>query len=241
MAIIRGPVHFDMGSPPEERGRVPGEDLARVTMPYSFAVSVHEVTMQQFRRFKPDAQFAREVGEELDCPANRIDFHSAVSYCRWLSEQEGVPADQMCYDALTDDDPAERDGSLPDERIRRLGFRLLTEPEWEYVCRADSSTPWFCGISEEHLKKFGWFALNGGERVQPVGALLPNSRGLFDTAGNVGEWCHTISRVQGKYALRGGDYNDPSSMVRSAMRYLQSATGYSYTGFRIARTIASDL
>ena len=237
MTIVRGPVTFNMGSPRGEPGREDGETLTETTIAHSFAVSVHEVTMQQYQRFQPDAGFARDVADDPQCPANRVSFDGAMQYCRWLSEREGVPEDQMCYRLLSEIEPT--DAIHSEEQLLRTGYRLLTEGEWEYVCRAGSTTRWFSGASEEHLRHFAWFALSAGERLHPVGLSRPNPFGLFDVTGNVAEWCHS-SANQGKYALRGGSYDWPARRVRSAQRYYQSNTPYSYTGLRIARTIVFD-
>jgi len=237
MTIVRGPVTFNMGSPRGEPGREDGETLTETTIAHSFAVSVHEVTMQQYQRFQPDAGFARDVADDPQCPANRVSFDGAMQYCRWLSEREGVPEDQMCYRLLSEIEPT--DAIHSEEQLLRTGYRLLTEGEWEYVCRAGSTTRWFSGASEEHLRHFAWFALSAGERLHPVGLSRPNPFGLFDVTGNVAEWCHS-SANPGKYALRGGSYDWPARRVRSAQRYYQSNTPYSYTGLRIARTIVFD-
>jgi formylglycine-generating enzyme required for sulfatase activity len=237
MTIVGGPVTFTMGSAEDEPGREGSETLTETTIAHSFAVSTHEVTMQQYQRFDPNANFAWDVADDPQCPANRVSFVDAMRYCRWLSEQENVPEDQMCYPTLSEIEPG--DGALAEPHLLRTGYRLLTEEEWEYVCRAGSTTRWFSGASEEHLRPFAWFALSSGERLHRVGLLRPNLPGLFDISGNVAEWCHS-SAGEGKYVLRGGTYDHPARRVRSAQRNLQPNRGLSFTGFRIARTIASD-
>jgi serine/threonine protein kinase/formylglycine-generating enzyme required for sulfatase activity len=237
MRVVRGAVTFDMGSPENEWGRGGDETLAPKTIPYAFAVSIHEVTLQQMQRYQPDVDFAEDVAGDALCPATKVSFDAAVQYCRWLSEQEGIPEDQMCYNAGPT--PGVSDAYLPDELLLRTGYRLLTEDEWEYVSRAGSTTSWLCGSSEEHLPAFAWYSVNAGERLHQVGSLLPNSFGLFDVAGNVGEWCHS-GAADRRFRLRGGCYNDQARLLRSAQRNVQSQTGYSYTGFRIARTVAGD-
>jgi formylglycine-generating enzyme required for sulfatase activity len=238
MRVVRGPVTFNMGSPEDEWGRGGDETFAPKTIPYSFATSVHEVTLQQMQRYQSDVDFAEDVAGDPLCPATKVSFDAAVRYCRWLSEQEGIPEDQMCYGAGPT--PGASDAYLVDEHLLRTGYRLLTDDEWEYVCRAGSATPWFCGSSEDHLPAFAWFSINAGERLHQVGSLLPNSSGLFDVAGNVGEWCHS-GATDRRFRLRGGDYSSQARLLRSAQRQVHSKTGYSFTGFRIARTVAAEL
>lgn len=237
MTIVRAPVTFDMGSPTGEPGREHIETRTRTTIAHSFAVSVHEVTMQQYQRFEPNAGFALDVADDPRCPANRVSFVDAMRYCRWLSELEKVPEDQICYPPLSEIGPS--DAMLSEQRLSRTGYRLLTEEEWEYVCRAGSTTRWFSGASEEHLRQFAWFALSAREHLHPAGLSRPNAFGLFDIIGNVAEWCHPIADGR-QYALRGGSYDGPARRVRSAQRYYPSNTAYSYTGLRIARTIVFD-
>jgi formylglycine-generating enzyme required for sulfatase activity len=208
--------------------------VAGPTILRDFAVSVHEVTIGQFRRFRADADFALDGADDPQCPANKVSYHDAVRYCQWLSEQEGIPEHERCYGDQIDATPA----SLPEDRLQRTGYRLLTEAEWEYVCRAGSTTSWYCGVDESYLDAFAWFARNARERQHPVGSLRPNPSGVFDIVGNVGEWCHATVD-DGQFALRGGAFSSPASTLRSAERYTQTAAAYSYTGFRIARTISS--
>ena len=69
------------------------------------------------------------------------------------------------------------------------GYRLPTEPEWVYACRAGSVTSHYYGRGEGLLPRYAWFSKTATERAWPVGQLRPNDRGLFDTLGNAHEWC----------------------------------------------------
>jgi eukaryotic-like serine/threonine-protein kinase len=218
------------------------------------AVSAHEVTVAQYRRFKPDAVFRLRSdpapGDVVpeDAPANMVTFTDALRYCRWLSEQEGVPEDQMCYPPV--DRITAVDASIPENRRRRTGYRLPADDEWDRAAAAGSTTLWFTGSDEGQLPRFAWFAVNSGDHVQPVGLLRPNPRGLFDVAGNVSEWCHSAPAAErdarytqrggGAFVMRGGCYNYPGKLLQTEMRYHQPETGYSFTGFRIARTVETD-
>ena len=69
------------------------------------------------------------------------------------------------------------------------GYRLPTEAEWEYACRAGAVTSWYYGETAELLTHYGWYRTNSPDQTQPVGAKKPNDRGLFDMHGNVFNWC----------------------------------------------------
>ncbi|MCO6045291.1 protein kinase [Aeoliella sp. ICT_H6.2] len=238
MRVVRAPGTFktSIRTPRPERD---GEGvLVDVNIAYSFAVSVHEVTMQQYRRFKSDAEMMGDFKDANICPANGLTFAEATEYCRWLSLEEGIGENQLCYDLHST--PPE-DASIDEERLSRTGYRLLTDVEWECVCRAGSHTPWFWGHEDGHMPYFSWFASNTDQVLQPIALLRPNCWGMFDMSGNVSEWCHT-SLKDGKSAflLRGGQYTNPPRGLRSGAAYFQSQNGWSYTGFRIARTMPDE-
>jgi formylglycine-generating enzyme required for sulfatase activity len=234
MLIVPAPIARSAQAEASPSGRLQGL-VAWPTIERDFAVSVHEVTISQFRRFRPDADFALDVADSEQCPANKVSYFDAIRYCQWLSEQEGIAEQEMCYGPDIEATPP----ALARERLERTGYRLPTEAEWEYICGAGSTTPWFCGDNESHLEAFAWFELHARGRQGPVGSLRPNPYGLFDIAGNAAEWCHSTVN-DGQYVLRGGAYNSPASTLRSRERYTQSARAYSFTGFRIARTIRSN-
>ena len=108
----------------------------------------------------------------------------------------------------------------------RTGYRLPTEDEWELAARAGSTTRWFFGDAEEHLRHFAWCAVNSGDRMHRVGMLRPNPLGLFDILGNTSEWCHpsaatALNLEKGKYVLRGGG---PASFPAAASSRPRSTT-----------------
>jgi eukaryotic-like serine/threonine-protein kinase len=235
MKMVPAPVTFQLGPAEGERVYEATITSRRVTIPRSFAASVYEVTQEQYLRFRPEATFAQDVALHQHGPANKVSFVDAMQYCRWLSEQEGIAEEQMCYPPVAEIGTA--DGTLDAERRSRTGYRLLTEDEWEYVCRAGAATPWFCGVDESHLGHFSRYALTADEHLWPVGSLRPNAMGLFDIAGNVGEWCHPLNPHPDTYPLRGGAYDFPARRNRSAEVYMHSNSGFSYTGIRVGRTL----
>src|SRR5205823_2050413 len=186
-AVIVGPVAYDMGAPPSES---PDEPPLPKRIGRSFALATTPVTRAQFERFldsfKRSHAYTRTHCPEPDCPVIGMNWFNAALYCRWLSEQEGVPEDQMCFP------PADRmrDGfRLPANYLSRTGYRLPTEAEWEYACRAGAATSRFYGSSEELLGRYGWYGATSQVRTHPVGLLKPNDFGLFDMHGNVWQWC----------------------------------------------------
>lgn len=224
MVVVRGPVSVGMGSPADERGREPAVDSAAepqhvVVIPRSFAIGTTEATVAQFRRFldaNPDvkrgyaypdapnrmAEVLARFSPDDDGPAISVTWYEAAMYCNWLSAREGLPRSEWVYPAGVLADGM----SLPSNYLRRTGYRLPTEPEWEYAARAGTTTARFFGEDEERLGEFAWFARNPPRRkdgvVDPrdpqrtarVGSLKPNPFGLFDVYGNVWEW--TQDRVE---------------------------------------------
>ncbi len=199
----------------------------------------------------------------MDCPINDVSWYEAAKYCRWLSEQEKVPEDQMCFPSI---DQIGVDMQLPNDYLSRTGYRLPTESEWEYACRAGVETERSFGQTEVLLHRYAWTIQNsrvdGQHRLSPVARLRPNDLGLYDMLGNVMEWCIT---VDGKYPqrsietvtdddegslvidaktfrpVRGGAFLYQSSNARAGHRdngrppTLRSFAPY--VGFRLARTV----
>jgi formylglycine-generating enzyme required for sulfatase activity len=260
LAIIPGPAEFSMGSPPSEPERLVNENMHRVRIPHSFAIATTEVTTEQFKRFlnaNPSIknEYPVTLGGEQQ-PIAYITWAEAAQYCRWLSEQENIREDQMCYPPLAEIKPGME---LPSSCLARTGYRLPTEQEWEYACRAGTVTSRYFGGASELLDSYGWHSRNSDLHPWPVGQLKPNDFGLFDMLGNVGEWCHDrrsdseqqLSRTfagSGKKASsralenplcawRGGGFMSLPSRLRSAaVADNLWATRGPPIGFRIART-----
>src|SRR5262249_29326460 len=105
-----------------------------------------------------------------------------------LSKKEGLPEDQWCY--LPNKNGGLAHGmQLAPDYLQRTGYRLPTEAEWEYACRAGAVTSRYYGESEELLEKYAWYGKNSAQRTWPVGILKPNDFGLFDMHGQVDVWC----------------------------------------------------
>src|SRR5262249_6221861 len=122
-----------------------------------------------------------------------VDFYDAVLYCRWLSEKEGVAPGQMCYPSLQEIEKCKKEFAplrLPPDFLRRTGYRLPTDAEWEYACRAGATTLRFFRDLRDLLDRCAGYQANSGELAWPVGQKRPNDLGLFDLHGPLWQWCH---------------------------------------------------
>jgi formylglycine-generating enzyme required for sulfatase activity len=139
-------------------------------------------------------------------PVESVSWLDAVRFCNALSLRAGLtPA----YDLHAD-------GSYQGFDPQADGFRLPTEAEWEYACRAGTT-----GVRYGELDAIAWHKGNSGGTTRPVGQLAPNAWGLHDLLGNVWEWCNDIydPSVYGDYRIfRGGGWNDVARSVMATNR-----------------------
>ncbi len=211
----------------------------RVTV-NAFYMDKYEVTQEAYQRLvgKNPSQ-SKGPGK----PVEQVNWLGAIRYCNLRSLREGL---EPCYDLAT----------LSCD-FGANGYRLPTEAEWEYACRAGTNTTWCFGAAEEKLKDHAWFRNSSAGTTHPVGQKKPNAWGLYDLHGNVWEWCHDFY-AEGYYqqspsknprgpdvgeerVLRGGCWKSPAQMCRSSFRYSEApgfagvCFGADLYGFRCIR------
>lgn len=215
---------FYMGSNGE------GEDadeapVHRVTISQSFRMGKTEVTNTQFEAFRPSHKSLRGkdgVSKEDDEAVVNVSYQDAVDFCKWLSEKEGK------------------------------NYRLPTEAEWEYACRAGTYTKYYTGdYLPESMCRNQTIARNYQPVSLKAGSGVPNAFGLYNMHGNVEEWCldwygpysdeaqtDPTGPATGLYRVtRGGSHHTPTDYLRSANRMAMLPDDrHSLTGFRVVQS-----
>jgi formylglycine-generating enzyme required for sulfatase activity len=240
MMMVPRPEDFWMGV---------GKERHRQQIGRSFAIASKIVKVDQFLRFRKDYGYIQDYAPTSDCPMNLVGWYDAAAYCNWLSEQEGIPKGEWYYLPNKEGKYADGMRTAPDYLLR-TGYRLPTEAEWEYACRAGAETEYSFGEPADLLSKYAWSYENSSGKSHPVGSLKSNDLGLFDMHGNVWEWCQDVNKGKGgdgeetedirdtnSRVLRGGSFVGQASLVRSAHRILYvPANRVIGFGFRPART-----
>jgi formylglycine-generating enzyme required for sulfatase activity len=225
---------FTMGSPEGEEGRRNDETQHKVTISKPFYMQTTEVTQGQWTEVMgpepwKDVEYSKWIKEGANYPATYVSWNAAVAYCKKLSEKEGKT------------------------------YRLPTEAEWEYACRAGTETRWSFGDDEKVLGDYAWYKENAADIVsewyaRQVELKKPNAFGLYDMHGNIVEWCHdyfeedyykqspetdpTGPATGDMRVLRGGSCSDDSRGSRSAFRLWGVADRrYGSFGFRLVREL----
>lgn len=212
----------------------------------------HEVVISSFHMDKnlvTQEQYEKVMGENpsrwkgATNPVEQMRWSDAARYCNARSKSEGL---EPCYDLQT-----------WGCNFQANGYRLPTEAEWEYACRAGTTTAYFFSNDPSKLANYAWFEKNSGGKPQPVGQKPPNPWGLYDMHGNVWQWCNDFYQVDyyqqspkedptGPKAgdtkvVRGGAWKFSAETCRSAYRYNENpgyadvCFGYDIYGFRCVK------
>ena len=172
--------------------------LRRTVSLEPFEIAVYPVTEELM------GELLGETAAHPRRPATDVSWLRAVRLCNAASEWEGL-------------DPAYAfDGEEVTWHVDADGYRLPTEAEWEFACRAGSTAPHY-----GPLRDIAWTAADGVSAPQDVGGKLPNLNGLFDTLGNVWEWCWDLldpARYGDYRVFRGGGFADDAWSVRASTR-----------------------
>ena len=220
---------FTMGSPSGEVGRDSDETQHSVTISHGFWIGKYEVTQAQYRAVM-GSNPASGYGVGDNYPVYYVSWYDAMEFCQKLTEIERAA------------------GRLPES----YAYTLPTEAQWEYACRAGTTTAFNNGTNiptEEqgwgacpNLDPVAWYWYNAGTyeyTSHPVGQKKPNAWGIYDMHGNVYEWClDWYPGYEGSYrVLRGGSWYCYACFCRSAYRDYGDPSNGSFRGFRVALSL----
>jgi len=214
------PGTFMMGSPSNELRRDSDERQHRVTLTKGFYMQTREVTQGEWKEVM-GPNFSYFSNGGDNCPVENVSWDNVQGFIQELNQRAGGKK-----------------------------YRLPTEAEWEYACRAGSATTYCFGSDKSGLGEYAWYNNNSCEKTQPVGQKKPNAWGLYDMHGNIYEWCKDwkgeyptypvidpTGPARGSFrVLRGGSWYCKAAPCRSANRCNGSpGRGYRHLGFRLLR------
>ncbi|MCL2705033.1 MAG: formylglycine-generating enzyme family protein [Spirochaetaceae bacterium] len=256
---------FTMGSPTDEDGRLNHEIQHRVTLTKGFYMSKYLVTQEQYQSvigsnpsyFQNDPAIGEEQGKR---PVERVSWYEAIVFCNKLSIEKGLTPvyikdgktnpDEWGTAPISDYDPI-WDTIIMSSTAK--GYRLPTEAEWEYACRAGKQTAFNNGNNDytnnASVGAVAWYSNNSDAKTHEVGKKIPNTWGLYDMHGNVYEWCWdwyaaytgTATDPEGPASgtarvIRGGYWDSDAAGIRSAYRIDDKPWDWNGgVGFRLVR------
>jgi len=198
----------------------------KVNIKNDFMIGKYQVTFNEYDTFCKATKRDKPnktIHRRNQHPVICVSWHDAQDYCQWLSEQSG------------------------------MHYRLLSEAEWEYACRAGTTTRFSFGEdSQANFNEYTWYEKNSKSKTHPVGKKKPNPWGLYDMHGNVWEWCEDkytdsynntprdgSSNKEGKeQVIRGGSWqNFPNNLTTTIRLSAKAGEKEDYIGFRIAKNI----
>lgn len=202
-----------------------------------------EITVAQFRHFRPDHETSDVLGHDPDGPVYYVSAYDAIRFCQWLSDAENIPASERPFRVYYS-----KENLIPDlDRLDDAGYRLPMESEFRALARAGSVTRWPFGNCSQLLGSYAWHSQNAKLRLHTVGSLKPNDHGLFDVVGNAMEWCGAEpgnpSSHPPNQALLGGAFFHSADSIEADLRFpmAPSTTGSFHQiqpfGFRVVRTV----
>jgi formylglycine-generating enzyme required for sulfatase activity len=212
---------------------------------HEIAVYLHAPTQMEFV-LVPGGAFVRP--ETPSIASKTAEVAAAVQIAPFLFAR--TPVTQAAWRRTMGVNPSCFVGDrLPVEKVdldeatafcARLGLQIPTEEQWEFACRAGTTTPWCCG-DETALADFAWYEKNAARSTHPVGEKRPNAFGLFDIVGNVWEWCRPDVDAVGREArIRGGAWTSDAQQLDSSRRLSYPAgTRMGILGFRPLRALGS--
>ena len=216
---------------------------------YPAELPIHTVTVTGFQMSTTEitqAQYEVVMGVNpsnflgADRPVESIMWRDAAKFCNLLSIEAGLEPYYVDELSWTCD-------------YLKNGFRLPTEAEWEYACKAGTQTKYHTGDTDDDLARTGWYEENSGSETHPVGMKESNAFGLFDMHGNVGEICNDwlgpyssdnqtdptgplLRNDEDGRVLRGGNYMSQAMFCRSSYRFgFEPLYEFEWVGFRIVR------
>ena len=257
------PGSFLMGSPATEPCRRSNESQHKVELTHSFEITALETTQGDFKNLigQTPSNFS-DCGAH--CPVESVTWHTAAAYCNALSSRKGLGQCYKCQGTVPngtcDVDPSYSGGpGVQNDIYDCPGYRLPTEAEWEFAYRAGTAEALYSGPMtacrgvDANTERIGWFEQISEKRTHPVAQKEPNKLGLYDMAGNVGEWCHDWyvddlgtgsfkdpfgGQTGTRRVVRGGSWYCQAESLRAASRFdrIPPNVKQSFTGFRVART-----